>query len=558
MFTTLFKYINRRLWLRVIIPVSIIVIMVVAASLWFNISFQAESGKNQLKKQNRMLAKAVDGATFDALATGDNDSVRRQFKRLNERITDLKVYVYDFNGIISFSTDISRVGQSVEQGMDPDAKADLAEILETGKATDRSFHTTVDNAPFLLENAPILNEKRCFHCHGQRKVLGGITVVSSEQNVRDAIAYGKNVSIIIGITGLGVIILFVWVFFHFLVNKKVGMVLDATSNMRDKDFTHIYDIGQGDELNHILARINLVTGDLRETIKKVVANSDTIFEASSDLSQISENLNTASSDASKKATKVSTAAEEMSINNQSIADSVKQSSDALNAIASAIEEMSATVSEIAQNVTASKEITQKVVAGFDTITQVVDELGQRANDVDLVTDEIRSIAEQVGMLALNAKVEAARAGDAGKGFAVVAQEITELAADTNRSTVEADEKLQWIKDKAGEMAEKVSGLTAIVTESDEAISSISAAVAQQNATTREIAENISGVSSEITEVNSNVHQGAAVAAEIAKEITIVEQGSKDVQESSRRLNENAASLSAMAEHFMEMMRKFKV
>jgi len=443
--------------------------------------------------------------------------------------------------------------------LDPASKEDLTRMLESGNASDNSFHIKIDSIPFLLENKPILNEQRCFHCHGQkRNVLGGITVISSEEDVRNAIEHGKMVSIIIGLVGLGIIILIVWIIFHFLVNRKIDMVLDATSNMRNKDFTHTYEVGQGDEVNHILTRINMVTEDLRGTIKQVVDNSGTIFESSSDLSQISESLSSASVDASDKATTVSAAAEEMSINNKSIATSMEQSTDSLNAIASAIEEMSATVGEIAQNVNSSKEITQNVVEGFDMITEVVNELGERANDVDLVTDEIRSIADQVSMLALNAKVEAARAGDAGKGFAVVAQEITDLAADTNKSTVDADEKLRWIKDKSTEMAEKVSGMTAIIKESDEAMSSISAAVEEQNVTTQEIAKNINDVSTEISDVNTNVNEGAAVASEIAKEITIVEQGAKDVQDNSQRLNDNAMSLSSMAEKFMELMRQFKV
>ncbi|MBU1341880.1 MAG: hypothetical protein KKD66_09680 [Proteobacteria bacterium] len=559
MFEKMFKFIKRRLWLRLLIPVSVIVIVVVFVNLWYNISFQVKSGETQLRSQNKMLAQAVEGGMFDALAIGDNDTVRNQFKRLNEKIKDLKVFVYDFNGKISFSTDINAIGREMKTFLDDESKRDVSSLLETGDASDRSFHVSVEDIPFLLENDPILNEERCFHCHGEnRKVLGGISVFSSELAVKKAIDSGKLVSILIGLTGLSVIIAFIWLFFHFLVNKKVHMVLSATSNLRQKDFTNIYDIKEGDEINHILARINLVTKDLRQTIKQVVDNSGSIFNSASELSLISEDLNTASTDASQKATTVSAAAEEMSINNQSIATAMEQSTDTLNAIASAIEEMSATVSEIAQNVSASKQITEQVVQGFEIISQVVEELGERANDVDLVTDEIRSIAEQVSMLALNAKIEAARAGDAGKGFAVVAQEITDLANETNKSTLEADVKLRWIKEKSKEVTQKVTGLTAIVKESDDAISSISAAVEEQNATTREIAKNINDVSDEISDVNMNVTQGAGVAAQIAKEITLVEEGSRQVQESSNKLNDNAMALSAMAENFMELMKKFKV
>jgi len=560
MFEKVFKLVNRRLWLRLLIPVSVIVITVVLANLWCNIAFQVKLYETQLKLQNRMLhAQAVEGGIFDALAIGDNDTVRSQFKNLSEQSNDLKVFVYDFNGVVSFSTDLNSIGTKVDNFLDDNSKKDIFSMLESGKASDRSFHISIEGTPFLLESDPILNESRCFHCHGKKhKVLGGISVLSSELAGKQAIDRGKTVSIIIGLTGVCVIIFFIWLFFHFLVNRKIHLVMDATSNLRQKDFTHTYDIKEGDEINHILARINLVTQNLRDTMKQVVDNSGTIFNSASELSLISENLNSASTDVSEKATTVSAAAEEMSINNKLIATSMEQSTNTLNAIVSAIEEMSATVSEIAQNVASSKEITRQVAQGFEMITKVVEELGERANDVDIVTDEIRSIAEQVSMLALNAKIEAARAGDAGKGFAVVAQEITELASETSESTLQADEKLRWIKEKSREVAQKVTGLTAIVKDSDDAISSISAAVEEQNLTTREIAKNINDVSAEISDVNNNVNEGAAVAAEIAKEITIVEDGSRQVQDNSNKLNDNAMALSTMAENFLELMKQFKI
>jgi len=506
-----------------------------------------------------MMAQAVEGGMFEALAIGDNDTVRTQFKALSENLKDLKVFVYDFNGVISFSTEIHSVGEKMDQFLDKDSKKDLSTMLEIGIGSEQSFSLPYNDILFLQKNDPILNEQKCFHCHGvKRKVLGGISVFSSQVAVNKAIEKGKFTSIFIGVAGLTVIILFIWLFFNFLVNKKVHLVLDAASNLRQKDFTHTYDIGQGDEINHILSRINLMTMDLRKTFQQVVENSATISSSASELSLISEDLSSTSTDASLKATSVSTAAEEMSSNNQSIAVSMEQSTNSLNAIATAIEQMSATVNEIALNVNSSREITQNVVQGFDVITSVVDELGARANDVDLVTDEIRSIAEQVSMLALNAKIEAARAGEAGKGFAVVAQEITELADKTNNSTIEADKKLHWIKEKSKEVTQKVIGLTKIVKESDDAVSSISAAVEEQNVTTREIAKNISDVTGEISDVNNNVTQGAGVAAQIAQEITMVENGSRKVQDNSNKLNDNAMALSAMAENFMELMKKFKV
>jgi len=559
MFKLLFRLINRRLWIRVLIPVALSVILVMFLTIWYNISFQNKLGTDQLTSQNKIMARAVEGGMFDALAVGDNDTVRSQFKRLNEKINGFKVFVYDFNGIISFSSDIHSVGKPLGNYLEGEAKNDLDSMLLAGEASNASFQVTLDKEIYAMENEPIRNEPKCFHCHGKsRKVLGGISVFSSMTSMKQSIQKGRNTSILIGVTGLCVIIFFVWLLFHFLVNKKVLMVLDATSRMRQKDFTHEYTIEPGDEVNHILSRINLVTQELRQTIQQIVDNSGTIFSSANQLSQIADNLNVSSQEASEMTRNVSAAAEEMSVGNQSIASAMEDATQSLNAIAAAVDEMSATVSEISKGSAGSKQIIEQVVEAFDSILSAVKELGSRANDVDEVTDEIRSISEEVSMLALNAKIEAARAGEAGKGFAVVAFEITDLATKTSQSTIEADEKLAWIKTTSGALIEKVMSLSDLVKSSDDAMSSIAAAVEEQNVTTLEIAKSINEVSGKITQVNQNVTQGAQVATEIARDITKVQDVSVQVQKNSGSVNENASSLSEMAEKFLALMKQFKV
>lgn len=559
MFKNLFRLINRRLWLKILIPISLSVILVMSVTIWYNISFQNKLGTDQLTNQNKIMAQAVEGGMFDALAIGDNDTVRSQFKRLNEKLKGFKVFVYDFNGIVSFSSDINSVGKPIKEYLAEDSDKDLSTMLETGRASDISFQVTLEGETFAMENDPILNESRCFHCHGpNRKVLGGISVFSSMSAMNTSIQKGEITSIFIGVTGLCLLILLVWMFFHFLVNKKILMVLEATSRMREKDFTHEYTIEKGDEVNYILARINIVTQELRGTIQQIVENSGTISSSSNQLKGIADELNGSSLEASEMTGSVSAAAEEMSVGNQSIATAMEDATQSLNAIAAAVEEMSATVSEIAKGSAESKQTIDKVVGAFDSILLAVTELGSRANEVDEVTDQIRAISEQVSMLALNAKIEAARAGEAGKGFAVVAHEITDLAADTSRSTVEADEKLAWIKTTSNQLIERVKGLAGLVQNSDEAISSIAAAVEEQNVTTLEIAKSINEVSGQISQVNDRVNQGAQVAAEIARDITRVQDVTVQVQKNSGILNENASALSLMAEKFLALMKQFKV
>lgn len=192
MFKNLFRLINRRLWLKILIPVSLSVILVMSVVIWYNISFQNRLGTDQLTNQNKIMAKAVEGGMFDALAIGDNDTVRTQFKRLNEKLKGFKVFVYDFNGIVSFSSDINSVGKPFKNYLEKASENDLSTMLKTGKGSNTSFQVTLEGEIFAMENDPILNESRCFHCHGpNRSVLGGISVFSSMTAMNTSIQRGE-------------------------------------------------------------------------------------------------------------------------------------------------------------------------------------------------------------------------------------------------------------------------------------------------------------------------------------------------------------------------------
>ncbi len=550
---------KRRLWLKILIPVSLIVFLVVALTTWLNIIMQEKSGKAQLDSQNLTLIHTIEGSMFDALSIGDNDTVRGQFQRIHEQLKNVKVFVYDFNGVISFSTDTASVGRNIENVVTGPGLDTISRMVDSGDIPANSESIKLENNSFIYDSRPIKNEAKCFHCHGaSRKILGGISVFSAADELEANIVNGRRVNILVGVVGLCLIIFFVWAFFHFFVNSRIRQILEAMSRLRQGDFTIEMTVPAGDEMNHILARINMVSRDLREALVQVKTNSDEISKAALDLDTISGRLSDASTKTSENTTGVSAAAQQMSSGNKDVARSMEQSSLSLNTIASAVEEMSATVLEIAENVSSSKELTQTVVHDFHDIEKVVDQLGLGAEQVDGVTDEIRSISEQVSMLALNAKIEAARAGDAGKGFAVVAEEITSLAVDTANATIDADEKLLRMKQMTKDTISRVQAMAKHILDSDEAMTGISAAIEEQNTTIQEISKNISSVSSDMDQVNDAVSQGVLAAEEIAHSMASVEQDSQGVERDSTTLKQSADTLYQMAHDFEKLMERFKV
>jgi methyl-accepting chemotaxis protein len=171
----------------------------------------------------------------------------------------------------------------------------------------------------------------------------------------------------------------------------------------------------------------------------------------------------------------------------------------------------------------------------------MDELDETARTIGTIVGMIQEIAEQTNLLALNATIEAARAGEAGKGFAVVASEVKSLATQTAKATDEISALISTIQQRAGGAVEAIRAITGRVDELEQITGAVAAAIEEQNAATQEISRNIEGVASAADEVNGNVAFVSEAAAETGRMATGVEQAAGQVEARSTNLGTRVRS-----------------
>jgi methyl-accepting chemotaxis protein len=176
----------------------------------------------------------------------------------------------------------------------------------------------------------------------------------------------------------------------------------------------------------------------------------------------------------------------------------------VSSVAGATEELVASVGEISRQTERSSEIAARAAARASETDQQIQGLAQAAQKVGDVVKLITDIAEQTNLLALNATIEAARAGEAGKGFAVVASEVKNLANQTANATEEIAQQIAAIQGETTTVVTAIQGISSIVGEINQIAAAIATAIEQQDSATREIARNVEGASNGTRSVSTSI------------------------------------------------------
>ncbi|WP_236639918.1 methyl-accepting chemotaxis protein [Salinigranum halophilum] len=322
----------------------------------------------------------------------------------------------------------------------------------------------------------------------------------------------------------------------------------------------------------IATTFNEMMAELEETVGTARAFADEVATASEEVTAGTEESQNASEQVSKSVQAIAADAESQSENLQQASREMQSLSGTVEEVAASADEMATKAKETAELGENGQEaardamdemeaINKKAGGTIEEVESLATEIGEIGEVVELITD----IAEQTNMLALNASIEAASAGEAGEGFAVVADEIKELASDVSEATTEVDSLIAEIQSSADttvediqQMGNRVSSGTATIEDALDALEAIAANVEESSQGIQEISAATDDQAVSTEEVASMIEQVADAAEQVSGESGNVSAAAQEQASSLTQIAQNTQTLADQAEELQGLLSGFTI
>ncbi|HCT5754273.1 TPA: methyl-accepting chemotaxis protein [Pseudomonas aeruginosa] len=328
------------------------------------------------------------------------------------------------------------------------------------------------------------------------------------------------------------------------ITRPLQDTLAVVGRIADGDLTASLGTTRSDELGLLQQGVQRMAGSLRELIGGIRDSIAQIASAAEELSAVTEQTSAGVNTQKIETDQVATAMHEMAATVQEVAHNAESASQAANEADHEARAGDRVVAEVVSQI-------ERLAGEVGRSTEAMQQLQQESDKISSVMDVIRAVADQTNLLALNAAIEAARAGEAGRGFAVVADEVRSLAQRTQKSTEE--------------IAELVSGLQNGTQQVADVMNSSRSLTDSSVALTRQAGEALEGITRRVSSIQSMNMQIAAAAEEqsaVAEEISRSVLNVRDVSEQSAAASEQTAAssveLARLGGELQQMVSRFRI
>jgi len=491
---------------------------------------------------------------LDIMDASANDEMNNLAEQLERALNSLITLLYDLRGaenidraeVIFSEIEIALNGMEPRiEGLQTNATDNTQAMVDDALSLiDAAKTQLIGNGSYtanVLERLRIRRDERALTVTSEETMAQTLNATNelqvrvraiaeqTQEEVQSTITTSSLTNGLLALISIGLAVLISWLTVR-SISRPLAQVNHMLNTMAEGNLTHRIDYDAQDEFGELATNTNKLTENLRDLIQGIASRSTQLAAAAEESSTVSEQTTKAIEDQRQQIEQVATATQEM---NSTSSEMANGANEALQEIKHSDEEATRVREISAKNKTTIEALAVEIQGA----SEVINQLYENSTNIGGILDVIRGIADQTNLLALNAAIEAARAGEQGRGFAVVADEVRTLASRTQQSTEEIHKMIESLQSDAqravtvmnkgreqaelcvgqsDEAAAALQSITDSVHQASDSSNHIATAALEQSSTAQDISERLEQIVAIAEQTASGSQQTASASNEVAK------------------------------------------